>query len=267
MNTLTVATFNMHKGMSALNRHVRVAEIGTALAGLGADLIFLQEVQGKHQLRALNHSDWPHEPQHHYLAQRLKQRAAYGVSAVYEHGHHGNAVLSHFPFDVWEHLDMSVNPLESRVLVSCLVSPPGWNTPIIALCAHLNLLGYDRRKQYRVLAHYVREVIPPDMPLILAGDFNDWRSQASSHLGEELGLVEAFEAIYGAHALSFPARLPLLPLDRIYLRGLVPIAAHVHRGQPWSQLSDHLPLTAQLMPVERHRQIEAQPAEQSPVYN
>lgn len=249
MDTLTVTTFNMHKGMSPLNVHVQVEAIGNALASLGSDLIFLQEVQGKHRLRAYVHDDWPREPQHHYLAQRLKQRAAYGKSKVHEYGHHGNAVLSNFPFESWCNLDLSVNPFESRVLVSCLLSPPGWDTQLIALCAHLNLLGHDRRKQYRALVRYVREVLPRDMPLILAGDFNDWRSQANDHLADELGLVEVFEHLHGRHAASFPARLPMLPLDRIYVRGLIPVTAKVNRGEPWSHLSDHLPLTTQLRPM------------------
>lgn len=247
MNPLTVTTYNMHKGMSPLNRHVKVAGIAEALDLLCSDLVFLQEVQGRNRLRALSHSDWPHEPQHHYLASRLKRQAAYGMSASYEHGHHGNAVLSRFPIDVSSNFDLSVNRFESRVLLSCTLSPPDWQTPVVALCAHLNLLGHDRRKQYRTLVSYVKEALPADIPLILAGDFNDWRSKAADHLADELGLVEVFEALHGSHALSFPARLPLLPLDRIYVRGLVPVAASVHRGEPWSGLSDHLPLTAQLV--------------------
>lgn len=249
MTPLTVTTYNMHKGMSPLNRHVKVADIAEALDLLASDLVFLQEVQGRNRLRALSHSDWLHEPQHHYLARRLKRQAAYGMSAVYEHGHHGNALLSRFPFDDWTHLDLSVNPFESRVLLSCILSPPDWGVPIICLCAHLNLLGHDRRKQYRALVRHVQDVLPPKAPIILAGDFNDWRSKAGDHLAHELGLVEVFEELHGSHALSFPARLPMLPLDRIYVRGLTPLAACVHRGEPWSRLSDHLPLTAQLVPA------------------
>jgi hypothetical protein len=43
------------------------------------------------------------------------------------------------------------------------------------LCAHLNLLARDRRKQYANLVHYIEEAIAPDVPIILAGDFNDWQ--------------------------------------------------------------------------------------------
>ena len=45
---------------------------------------------------------------------------------------------------------------------------------------------------------------------------------------------------------TFPARLPLLHLDRIFVRGLRPLSAHVPHGRAWSRMSDHLPLIAEL---------------------
>jgi endonuclease/exonuclease/phosphatase family metal-dependent hydrolase len=44
---------------------------------------------------------------------------------------------------------------------------------------------------------------------------------------------------------TFPSRLPLLHLDRIYVRGLKPLSAHVPHGQAWWRMSDHLPLIAE----------------------
>ena len=38
---------------------------------------------------------------------------------------------------------------------------------------------------------------------------------------------------------SYPAKLPLLRLDRIYVRGLSVASAAVHSGSPWSKISDH----------------------------
>lgn len=40
----------------------------------------------------------------------------------------------------------------------------------------------------------------------------------------------------------------MLTLDRIYTRGLRVTQAQVHHGAPWAQLSDHLPLSATLLP-------------------
>ncbi|AXK40591.1 endonuclease/exonuclease/phosphatase family protein [Crenobacter cavernae] len=247
MRSLTITTFNMHKGMSPLNRRVQLPNIAHGLAKLSPDLLFLQEVQGKNALRSLRFSDWPSEAQHHYLARRLSHKAAYGLNAAYNHGHHGNAILSRYPLSTRCNVDISVNRLEQRGLLHCDLQLTGWPVKVAALCVHLNLLAHDRRKQLAKLRSYIDHAIPTDTALIMAGDFNDWRGEASSILAGELGLNEVFESLYGRHARSFPARMPMLPLDRIYVRGLSPVAAEVHQGLPWAALSDHLPLTAKLV--------------------
>ncbi|WP_039756007.1 endonuclease/exonuclease/phosphatase family protein [Chromobacterium haemolyticum] len=249
MKSITVVTYNIHKGMSPLNRHVRLGDMASALESIDADVLFLQEVQGKNIERALQHASWPKLPQHHFLARRLDHKAAYGLNAAYEHGHHGNALLTRFPINTWCNRDISVNRFESRGLLHCQLTPAGWKRPVVTLCGHFNLLARDRRKQFLDLARYVRENVPEDAPLILAGDFNDWREEATDHLMDSLGLVEVFDQLFGRHARSFPARMPMLPLDRIYVRGLKPLGAEVLKGAPWSRLSDHLPLSASLVPV------------------
>lgn len=45
---------------------------------------------------------------------------------------------------------------------------------------------------------------------------------------------------------TFPSAFPLLRLDRIYQRGFAVRSAKVLRGRPWSQLSDHAPIFAEL---------------------
>jgi endonuclease/exonuclease/phosphatase family metal-dependent hydrolase len=249
MKPLRIVTFNMHKGMSPLNRHVRLDDIAHALLAHSADLVFLQEVQGRNWRRAVRHADWSPMPQQDYLAHRLNFHAVYGLNSAYAHGHHGNALLTRYPVQSWCNLDISVNPYESRGMLHCQLQLPGWNKPLVALCAHLNLFGHDRRKQYHTLAEYIRQNIPEDWPLILAGDFNDWRGQATHCLEDEAGLQEVHQCLFGSHARSFPARMPVLPLDRIYIRGLKPLHAAVLDQMPWPRLSDHLPLEAILLPL------------------
>jgi endonuclease/exonuclease/phosphatase family metal-dependent hydrolase len=50
----------------------------------------------------------------------------------------------------------------------------------------------------------------------------------------------------GRHSRTFPSVLPLFRLDRIYVRGFKVLATQVHRGAPWSHLSDHLAVSAEL---------------------
>jgi len=241
--TLRIATYNIHKGMSAFNRRHVLPALKHALGGLTADLVFLQEVQGEHQARAQRHHDWPEHPQHAFLADDQLHHV-YGPNAAYQHGHHGNALLSRHPISSWHNHDISLSKLERRGLLHSQVLLPGRDLPLHALCVHLNLRATDRRVQLAALADYVVAHIPADAPLVVAGDFNDWRQEACGFLREALDLREAFHSLHGRVAASFPARLPLLTLDRIYLRGLHVEHAEAHSGKSWGQLSDHAPLTA-----------------------
>ena len=64
---------------------------------------------------------------------------------------------------------------------------------------------------------------------------------------KELNLHEAFEVNTGKLARSFPCALPLLRMDRIYLRGLSVQQVEVHAYRPWSKISDHAALSATLL--------------------
>ena len=50
----------------------------------------------------------------------------------------------------------------------------------------------------------------------------------------------------GIRLPTYPSRLPLLHLDRIFVRGLRPVSAQVPHGRAWARMSDHLPLIAEL---------------------
>ena len=50
----------------------------------------------------------------------------------------------------------------------------------------------------------------------------------------------------GKPARTFPARLPLLPLDRIYVRNVKVHNPQVLTTRPWSHLSDHVPLSVEI---------------------
>jgi endonuclease/exonuclease/phosphatase family metal-dependent hydrolase len=242
---LTVVTYNIHKGFSALNRRLVVHEIRERLHALAPDVLFLQEVQGAHHRHASRHVTWPQVGQHTFLAHE-GGHTAYGMNATYQDGHHGNAIVSRFPIVKMENIDISHHRLESRGLLHCEMAVPGWKDTLHCINVHLGLWARSRRKQLEWLSHRIREAVPDDAPLVVAGDFNDWRGVATSVLGRELGLEEVFERSLGRHARSFPARLPLFALDRIYVRRLRVGSAERLAEGPWSRLSDHAALAARL---------------------
>ena len=242
---LTVVTYNIHKGFSALNRRLVVHEIRERLHELAPDVVFLQEVQGAHQRHSRRHVHWPQAAQHEFLAHE-GGHTAYGRNAVYRDGHHGNAIVSRFPIVRSENVDVSHHVFESRGLLHCEMAVPGWREPLHCINVHLGLWARSRRFQLEWLCHRIREAVPDGAPLVVAGDFNDWRGAASAVLARELGLAEVFEQALGRHARSYPARLPMLALDRIYVRDLKVGGAQRLAGIPWSALSDHAALAAQL---------------------
>jgi endonuclease/exonuclease/phosphatase family metal-dependent hydrolase len=109
---------------------------------------------------------------------------------------------------------------------------------------HLSLFARSRRRQMDALARRIEEVVPADAPLLIAGDFNDWRNNADDLLAQRLGLVEVFAGTGRGPSRSYPAALPLFRLDRIYQRGLRVTGAQLHAGPPWSSVSDHAVLSA-----------------------
>jgi len=84
--------------------------------------------------------------------------------------------------------------------------------------------------------------VPHDEPLIIAGDFNDWRRRAGRHLHASLEVDELFLELEGRHARSFPVWQPLLAMDRIYYRGVRPVSCQRLSTGPWRELSDHAAL-------------------------
>lgn len=248
MTVFRVLSYNIHKGFSSGNRRFVLVAIRQALRSLAPDLVFLQEVVGAHERHAQRHTDWPSASQFEFLADSVWPHHAYGRNAVYPAGHHGNAILSRGRVASWENCDISTNPLERRGMLHAVLHGEGKAPSLHAICTHLDLHGFGRAMQVGRLCARVAAAVPPDAPLIIAGDFNDWRSRSARRLELDLGLVEVHRAVHGRHARTFPAMRPLLALDRIYVRGWVPVRAEVLRGEPWRALSDHAPLLAELRP-------------------
>ncbi len=259
---LRIATYNIHKGVSPLRSMPRIHALKQALASMEADILFLQEVQGRHDKHAAKHAMlWPEQGQHQFLAGD-SHYAAYGMNAVYDHGHHGNALLSRFPVLAATNQDVSDHAFESRGILHCVVRTQRCDVHCYVI--HLGLFARSRKRQTEALIDAVRTSSPPEAPLIIAGDFNDWTNQLSDSLRAYLGVTEVFDEDLPRHgfgtylrmlggrgvktkpARTFPAALPWLRLDRIYVRGFRVSSAQVLHGPLWAKLSDHAPIVANL---------------------
>jgi endonuclease/exonuclease/phosphatase family metal-dependent hydrolase len=110
---------------------------------------------------------------------------------------------------------------------------------------HLGLFSIERKRQISMLMDRIQRHVPDNEPLIIAGDFNDWRVQVDGYFKNQLHVRDVFKADHGKFAKTFPAWLPMLSMDRIYTRGIEIKQCQILSGQPWRKLSDHLPLLAE----------------------
>jgi endonuclease/exonuclease/phosphatase family metal-dependent hydrolase len=250
----TIATYNIHKGFTQFSRRMVIHEVRERLHGLSADIVFLQEVLGTHNRHQHRYREWPGKPQHEFIAGEMWNEVAYGKNAVYREGHHGNAVLSRFPIVGQENCDISAHLFESRGLLHCEIKL-GARAPVLhCINVHLGLFERGRQWQIGALVDRIKDTVPKGAPLIIAGDFNDWRRKGDRTLTDALGLVEVFEEVKGRPARTFPSVLPMFRLDRIYARGLDIVDARVHYTTLGNRMSDHAALAATFeVPARRSR--------------
>lgn len=273
---LRIATWNIHKGISTVGTRPRVHGIKQAITAMTPDILFLQEVQGRHDLLALRHAGkWPAQAQHEFLAGDT-HHSAYGMNAVYDHGHHGNALLSRFPIESSFNHDVSDHAFESRGILHCVL--PIAEVSIHCYVVHLGLFAGSRLRQTEALIQAVTSTAPADSPVLIAGDFNDWTNSLSKTLSDRLHVREVFDQrlssrSFGSYlrrlsgrgpkkapARTFPAAMPVLQLDRIYVRGFDIHSAQVFYGASWARLSDHAPLVAELSLQKSLSTTRTQPA-------
>jgi endonuclease/exonuclease/phosphatase family metal-dependent hydrolase len=242
---LRVCSYNIHKGFSAANIRPMLQNLRHAIRTIDADLVFLQEVVGKRLPASVGRSQQDKNgvftyPQFEYLADDVWPHHAYGRNAIYQRGHHGNAILSKNAFSEWDNVDVSQWWFSQRGLLFGRL-----NMGVYLVCIHFGLFARERQKQLHQLLQLLDEKVPADMPLIIAGDFNDWQGKLHQQMTDQFGFKEAYSERYGAPAKTFPARFPLLTMDRIYFRNLKLADTKVLKGLQWRRLSDHQPLYAE----------------------
>ncbi|PKH20964.1 hypothetical protein CIG19_17400 [Enterobacterales bacterium CwR94] len=242
---LKVLTINTHKGFTPFNRRFILPELRDAVRATSADVVFLQEVMGTHALHPLQVENWPATPHYEFLADTMWNDYAYGRNAVYPEGHHGNAVLSRYPIVAFENRDISVAGTEKRGVLHCEIQLPNGLGILHALCVHLGLRAKHRHAQMKMMCKMIAD-LPPEAPIVVAGDFNDWQLRGNRFLKRCANLDEVFSRDTGRPARTFPARWPLLRLDRIYVRSATVSHPQKLPSRPWSHLSDHAPLAVEI---------------------
>ena len=244
---LRVATYNIHKGVRGLGprKRLEIHNLGLGIEALDADLVCLQEVRLFHQRDAMRFErtllGWPDAGQADYLAPDGYE-VAYRTNATTRHGEHGNALLSRWPIGDIGHHDVSDHRFEQRGLLHVPVVWQG--VEVHAVVAHFGLIHASRVRQVERLAAFIDAEVPPDVPLLVAGDFNDWGGKLDGPM-RGIGLQRAAVGAERAQR-TFPSAVPLFAMDRVYTRGMHCLSASVPRNSGWARMSDHLPLLVEL---------------------
>lgn len=234
---IIAATYNIHRCIGADGRY-SPSRIAAVLEEIDADLIGLQEVDSR--LAAAGARD-----QLTYLAHRLGFEVVAGLNIVCHRGHYGNALLSRWPILGSRLIDLSAAGREPRGGIDADVACPGAadGEALRVIVTHFGLRAWERRRQMvSLLRHIGHGDGSGRRPLLLMGDFNEWVrfGPVSRSLSGELRC--------DSHVASFPARWPLLPLDRICARWLgVAQAPAPHASLTARVASDHLPVKAVFM--------------------
>jgi len=233
---MRLVTYNIHKGREAAGpTEDELDRLSRALAAYDADIVLCQEVF---------HDASGENSQSDALARGLGMSAYYAPNALRRRGHHGNATFTAWPVERWENFDLSTNPIERRGVLYARI--PLASGPLHVLNVHLGLNHWQRRSQLKRIQILIASLCLPHEALVLAGDFNDWHGRIEKAVIRDLGLDNALAQLPPLERRTWHARRPLLSLDRIYVRGLEVRQPERLTGEPWSRLSDHLPLGVEL---------------------
>lgn len=228
--SLTIATWNMHKGIGA-DRRRDLARTVAVIAEMQPDILALQEADLRFGSRA-GLLDLEHL--HAHTGLRAVPVRPTGPS----HGWHGNVILTRRGEVTGVHT-IRLPGLEPRGAVVTELDLGGTGLRVVA--AHFGLLRRSRRQQVHALLDHLDRA--ETLPTLLMGDLNEWRSGAGSALEH---LARHFQPTPAVR--SFPARYPMLPLDRMLVGPVGRIEGLAAHDTPLARrASDHLPLRGRLI--------------------
>ena len=212
-----IASYNVH-GCRGTDGKKDAARIAAVIRELECDTVGLQEVD--HRLD--------------YIAARVDMQAIPGITLVRHDGPFGNALLTRRKVLDVRRLELGYGRREPRNALDVDLDVAGHKLRVIV--THLGLFAPERRWQVRKLIDLVRET---QERLVVLGDINEWFpfSRPLRWFNRLLGHSEVDR--------SFPSRLPLLALDRVWVRPRPALLAlKAHRSPLAAKASDHLPVKA-----------------------
>ncbi len=225
---IIVASYNIHAWVGSDRRRDPERTAGV-IRSLGADVVGLQEVT------------WPRlasgQPDPGFLQRATGMLAVAGPTMLRTDADFGNALLSAHPVLRVRRLDLTWPGREPRGALDVELDVTGRRLRVIT--THLGMRSAERRLQARMIAATLDHDQPG--PVVVMGDMNEWLPLRRTFHPIEARLGKA------PAPASYPARWPLLRLDRIWtrpvarLQGVFAVASGEAR-----RASDHLPVVGHL---------------------
>lgn len=226
MKPLRVVTYNIHSCVGG-DRKYDPHRVLAVLREIDADVIALQEVGG-YLVDDAEQAD--------FFERELGMVMMTGLNLRRRRVQFGNALLVRGQIREAEQINLTVSRLEPRSAIDAVVDSASGSLRVIA--THLGLLPRDRRQQIAIISALLDRRMQP--LTLLLGDFNVFGPERS--VLYQIGAPRPLPKLR-----SFPARRPLMSLDRLWT---IPnqrlLELRVHRTPLAVLASDHLPLVGEI---------------------
>lgn len=223
---IRLLTWNIHAGLGPDGRY-DLDRVIALVQRHAPDIVALQEVDSRGRGTG---ADSPFAQ----LATALGTHTAAARTIVAPDGHYGHLLISRWPLSAIQLHDLSHSRREPRCAIETMISAPGG--PLHIAAVHLGLAFAERRRQAAMLARIADSAAQTS---VMLGDFNDWTWNGAVRRS----LAEVLPG--RTPQRTYPARCPVLTLDRVYCR------PHHALQRSWvdpdgRHVSDHLPLIAEI---------------------
>lgn len=232
--SVRVMTYNIHHG-EGMDGAVDLERIASVIVAADPDLVALQEVD-------LRTSRTGGVDQAARLGELTGMHSAFATFMDFDGGEYGLAVLSKTPIEEITRIPLPPGKREPRVALAVRTTPSVSGSPIVFVSLHFDWLG-DDAERFAQAQSLIEQLDNEDLPIILAGDFNDTPDSRTMQL-----VFGSFEnADKPAHdRFTFSSIEPRREIDFVVYR---PGAAFA--GSAWvvdePMASDHRPVVADLV--------------------
>ncbi len=230
---MRLLSYNIHKGIGGNDRRYRLERVLHVIEHENPDVVMLQEVT--REAARCHKDDQPCLLQARFALEHM----LFQLNVSWKIGGYGNMLLSRWPIVEKHHISLRLLTKKPRGAQIALVDTPEGRVKLVNV--HLGLSEAERTWQVHHMLHHPLFRETQDVPVLICGDFNDWRNRLAVGPMIEHGYSHITHP--PSRFRSFPAYFPLGSLDKAFCANGVGVTeARVVGGTHARHASDHRPL-------------------------